>query len=104
MRPYIRRLLGLVQFSKDRIQCCNHKPVKALSLFDPLDLRWYLVNWELGDFLCTVQVMYASPPLPSPIKRIFYMSSEGTNFLHEVWAHLFAADLQCPISVCHFRP
>jgi 2-phospho-L-lactate transferase/gluconeogenesis factor (CofD/UPF0052 family) len=32
-----------------------------------------------------MQVMQASPPLPSPIKRIFYMSSEGTNLLHEVF-------------------
>jgi len=31
------------------------------------------------------KVMQASPPLPSPIKRIFYMSSEGTNLLHEVF-------------------
>ncbi len=28
--------------------------------------------------------MQGSPPLPSPIKRIFYMSSEGTNLHHEV--------------------
>ncbi len=34
-------------------------------------------NWD-------VQMMQSSPPLPSPIKRIFYMSSEGTNLHHEV--------------------
>jgi hypothetical protein len=28
--------------------------------------------------------MQGSPSLPSPIKRIFYMSSEGTNLHHEV--------------------
>ncbi|CAK9192459.1 unnamed protein product [Sphagnum troendelagicum] len=33
----------------------------------------------------TQAVNKASPPLPSPIKRIFYMSSEGTNLLHEVF-------------------
>ncbi|CAI5458024.1 unnamed protein product [Closterium sp. Yama58-4] len=27
----------------------------------------------------------ASPPLPAPIRRVFYMSSEGTNLLHEVF-------------------
>ncbi|CAI5509269.1 unnamed protein product [Closterium sp. Naga37s-1] len=26
-----------------------------------------------------------SPPLPAPIRRVFYMSSEGTNLLHEVF-------------------
>ncbi|KAJ7560528.1 hypothetical protein O6H91_04G133800 [Diphasiastrum complanatum] len=30
------------------------------------------------------KIMHASLPLCSPIKRIFYMSSEGTNLLHEV--------------------
>jgi hypothetical protein len=29
-------------------------------------------------------MMQGSPALPSPIKRIFYMSSEGTNLHHEV--------------------
>ncbi|KAJ7297037.1 hypothetical protein O6H91_04G133800 [Diphasiastrum complanatum] len=31
------------------------------------------------------KIMHASLPLCSPIKRIFYMSSEGTNLLHEVF-------------------
>jgi 2-phospho-L-lactate transferase/gluconeogenesis factor (CofD/UPF0052 family) len=30
-------------------------------------------------------MVQGSPPLPSPIKRIFYMSSEGTNLHHEVF-------------------
>jgi hypothetical protein len=38
-------------------------------------------NWD-------VQMMQGSPPLPSPIKRIFYMSSEGTNLHHEVGMQL----------------
>jgi hypothetical protein len=29
-------------------------------------------------------MVQGTPPLPSPIKRIFYMSSEGTNLHHEV--------------------
>lgn len=34
---------------------------------------------------CRTSVTKASSPLPSPIKRIFYMSSEGSNIFHEVF-------------------
>lgn len=34
---------------------------------------------------CRTSVTKASSPLPSPIKRIFYMSSEGNNIFHEVF-------------------
>jgi len=30
------------------------------------------------------QAHQSSPPLPAPILRVFYMSSDGTNLLHEV--------------------
>lgn len=49
---------------------------------------WFHTSTICEDFTYTkvrkMQVMQASPPLPSPIKHIFYMSSEGTNLLHEV--------------------
>jgi 2-phospho-L-lactate transferase/gluconeogenesis factor (CofD/UPF0052 family) len=34
---------------------------------------------------CRTSVIKASSPLPSPIKRIFYISSEGNNIFHEVF-------------------
>jgi hypothetical protein len=58
---------------------------------------WFYTSTICEDFTYTkvrkMQVMQASPPLPSPIKRIFYMSSEGTNLLHEV-------HIQIPCNVC----
>ncbi|CAI5536798.1 unnamed protein product [Closterium sp. Naga37s-1] len=33
----------------------------------------------------SLQSCDASPPLPAPIRSVFYMSSEGTNLLHEVF-------------------
>jgi hypothetical protein len=58
---------------------------------------WFHTSTICEDFTYTkerkMQVTQASPPLPSPIKRIFYMSSEGTNLLHEV-------HIQIPCNVC----
>lgn len=39
----------------------------------------------VNDSMCRTSVVKTSSPLPSPIKRIFYMSSEGNNIFHEVF-------------------
>ncbi|CAI5987404.1 unnamed protein product [Closterium sp. NIES-64] len=56
--------------------CLSSSPSRVLLL--PVFLSLFLPPFSL-------QSSDASPPLPAPIRRVFYMSSEGTNLLHEVF-------------------
>ncbi|CAI5489624.1 unnamed protein product [Closterium sp. Naga37s-1] len=53
--------------------------------------RVFLLPVFLSLFLppFSLQSSDASPPLPAPIRHVFYMSSEGTNLLHE---HMASVD------------
>lgn len=72
--------------------CTNDRLTLGCELHNGMVIRGQnaishpLVKDPAGKLPHTVNKMVqGSPPLPSPIKRIFYMSSEGTNLHHEVF-------------------